>query len=139
MITFKLFYQLLFLVAFHFDHYVFRFEIGMDDMTSLMQVDKSDEYISGYFFDKPEGHLLIFELVVLNKIQKVGSHEFKNTAHMFAMDAEMWEIIQQKQRSAKFRIDKVGILGVVLVDKVEPLLIFLMLANGSQHLQFIDC
>jgi hypothetical protein len=41
LVTFELLHELLLLEWFHFYHDVFRFEVGVDDLASFMQIDQS--------------------------------------------------------------------------------------------------
>lgn len=96
LVILKLLDKLFFLRKLHLDHDVFGFEIRVYDLAAFVQVDKSQQYISGYLLDQPQRHAFFLVFVMLDHVEQVGPHEFEHTAHMLSMYAVMCEIIQQK-------------------------------------------
>lgn len=96
--------QLCLLFGLHLDHDILRFQIGVDNVTVLMQVDEPHQHIDGDLLDQPQRHALILELVVLDKVEQVGAQNLEHRAVMLAVDAVVGEVINQQQWPAQFSI-----------------------------------
>ena len=99
-VTLQLLYEFLLFIGLHFYHNVLWLEVSVNDVASFVQVDQTHESISRYLFYQPERHSLVAELVMLNDVQQIRTHQFKHTAHVLSMNAEMNKFVKKQQRSA---------------------------------------
>ena len=60
-----------------------------------MQIHQAKQYISCYFLYKPERHSFLFVLIMLDQIKKIRTHQLEHTAHVFAMNTIMHEVISE--------------------------------------------
>lgn len=58
---------------------------------------------------------------------------------MLPVDAVVREVVQQKQRPAELGVDELRILLLEVGEEGDPLCIFLVLADFSQHFELVHC